>query len=584
MPILAAAATPIHGASTPWVPRSGARAPWAVSALAAAVAPLFGQAADVCALAPDLGVGSVSRSFDTRVCSDTGAPATGGSVGGGPCAALGADVWLRWTASRTGPVRVSLCGADFDCKLGLWTGAACGSLTGLLCEDDTCGSAPEVVFQAQLGATYWAQVGFFTDVFPPTAPAWGSATLAVTEFSAPPNDTCATALVVPSSTASLPFDVAGASASGFGGGLCPPLAGADVFFAWTAPAAGSYRFRTCGASDDTVLAVHRGVGCAATCAGWNDDSCGVASTVEVLSVAAGEPLLVQVAGYPGAAPSGWLTIAPFQPPTCAITDDTFEDNDTCALATALMDGVYPGLVARVGDPDLYRLTVEPGAELVVAALFLDSAADIDLYLWGAAPCGTAVAGVGGAGALAAALSTTNNEVLTYRNTAAAAVEVWVEVMVFAAGTQSCAPYELVVEGSGPAPFGSAFCAASPNSTGASSVLWFDRPPTVGDPALRYRVAPLPNQATGFLLLSRGTSAEWAVAAGQLCLATTSLLRIQLAPANSRGVGHVSAPFPWSVVPTPILPGDTWHFQYWHRDTTGAGPTANFSRGLSVTFL
>ncbi len=34
---------------------------------------------------------------------------------------------------------------------------------------------------------------------------------------------------------------------------------------------------------------------------------------------------------------------------------------------------------------------------------------------------------------------------------------------------------------------------------------------------------------------------------------------------------------------PVQPGETWHFQAWHRDAASGTPTSNFTDGLSVTF-
>ncbi|MFT4646916.1 MAG: hypothetical protein ACI9X4_000120 [Glaciecola sp.] len=37
------------------------------------------------------------------------------------------------------------------------------------------------------------------------------------------------------------------------------------------------------------------------------------------------------------------------------------------------------------------------------------------------------------------------------------------------------------------------------------------------------------------------------------------------------------------IPIPIMAGDTWHFQAWHRDTPAGAGSSNFSNGLTVTF-
>ena len=36
-------------------------------------------------------------------------------------------------------------------------------------------------------------------------------------------------------------------------------------------------------------------------------------------------------------------------------------------------------------------------------------------------------------------------------------------------------------------------------------------------------------------------------------------------------------------PVTALPGESWNFTAWHRDTSGMGATSNFTDGLAVTF-
>jgi hypothetical protein len=33
----------------------------------------------------------------------------------------------------------------------------------------------------------------------------------------------------------------------------------------------------------------------------------------------------------------------------------------------------------------------------------------------------------------------------------------------------------------------------------------------------------------------------------------------------------------------IAPGETWHFQTWHRDSVGGLPASNFTNALTVSF-
>jgi hypothetical protein len=569
--------------------------PWCAALVAVLVdlsapgAMVLAQGADECSNAVQAGVGSVQVPYDTFVCTDTGAPATTQLLVFQPCGSIGADVWFRWTATRTGPTRFALCGSSFDCKLGLWRGSLCGSLVPLACNDDSCGLQSELVLPTTFGQEYFIQIGFFTSSYQAGTHVWGAGTLAIDELSPVSNDTCATPVQFPPGVSSLPFDTGSATASGFsGGGGCIGNPLPDVFFEWTASASGHYEFRTCGASGDTVVAVHRGIGCSAVCEASNDDRCSVQSVAEVLGVIAGETYLVQVAGYHGAGPSGLLEVAPFNPPTCVLSDDSFEDNDVCNQAASLGDGTYQGLVCRQDDNDFFSVDVPPGHELLVVMLFDDSRADLDLYLWPSAatpaPCGTVTAGVGpNNGSLAAALSATNNEVVTYRNTSSVLETIVIEVDFFSSGTQTCNEYDLTLTGTGPAQLGTPFCAALPNSSGAPGVLYVTQTPVAQDPTLTIHVAPLPLSSSGFLLMSNVTFAGAPISAGFMCIGPSPLLRFQQALVNSGALGAVSFPFPWPVAPATIVTGETWHFQYWHRDVLGGIVGANFSRGLSLLF-
>ncbi|MEZ6016941.1 MAG: hypothetical protein R3F49_17615 [Planctomycetota bacterium] len=572
-------------------PRSSLR-PWALSLLslgALVCGPVAAQGADLCAAASVLSPGTTAAAFDTNVCADTGAPATSTPLAIQPCSSIGADVWFQWTATRTGDARFAVCGANFDTKLGLWRGTQCGSLAPLACNDDACGLQSIIVYPVTLGQTYFVQLGFFTAQYPAGTNVWGAGTLTITELAPVPNDTCSSPTVIPAGTNAIPFDTVGATVSSFNGGGCPPPGGPDVFFEWTAPAAGDYAFRTCGSSGDTAIAVHRGVGCGAICEGTNDDACGLQSILQVLGVQAGDTFLVQVAGYAANdRPSGTLSIVPFTPPACAVSDDMYEDNDVCGQAIALGDGTYPGLICREGDNDFFSVVVAPGEDLVVAAYFIDSIADLDLYLWdasaGPAGCGSVIRGVGpNNGSLSAAVSFTNNEVVTYRNTSTSPETILIEVDYFSAGIQTCNTYDLTIVGNAALPIGAPFCSPLNNSSGGPSILWVTQPPLVGDVSLNMNVAPLPMNSTGFLLMSRAATPGMPINAGNLCLDVTMLLRFQQAPVNSGPAGYVGFPFPWQIAPAPIMAGETWHFQFWHRDTAGGAAVANFSRGLSLTF-
>ncbi len=127
----------------------------------------------------------------------------------------------------------------------------------------------------------------------------------------------------------LNFDTTPFTTSGFnGGGSCSPGASSinkDGFWQWTAPQSGDYKFDTNGSSFDTKLSVHLGVGSAATCADYNDDTQGLQSEVNLLGVPAGQQVLIQIGGYGSDFGSGVLNIIHFVDPCDSLVDDGFED-------------------------------------------------------------------------------------------------------------------------------------------------------------------------------------------------------------------------------------------------------------------
>ena len=101
-------------------------------------------------------------------------------------------------------------------------------------------------------------------------------------------------------------------------GACP-VAHADVWFVWTAPATQSVDISTCGGtSADTVLAVYAGSACptSGTELGCNDDSCGTQSLVSI-SATAGSTYMIQIGDFSaGTTFSGSFSISPGSGSNC----------------------------------------------------------------------------------------------------------------------------------------------------------------------------------------------------------------------------------------------------------------------------
>lgn len=113
--------------------------------------------------------------------------------------------------------------------------------------------------------------------------------------------TCATAQAI-SGAGSFFFTNLGSTNDG------PPACGnfgADVWFAWTSPSAGTYTFETCDADYDTTLAVYNE--CGGGQFACNDDACGIQSRVFVPALN-GSTYVIRIGGHNGATGLGTLTI------------------------------------------------------------------------------------------------------------------------------------------------------------------------------------------------------------------------------------------------------------------------------------
>ena len=121
--------------------------------------------------------------------------------------------------------------------------------------------------------------------------------------SAQGSDACATAQALPGN-GTYPFDLTLATTDGLPDPACTFFGLSDitndVWFTWTAAAAGRMRVETCTFTGvDTKMAVYAG-GCAGTVVACNDDSCGLQSLLEFDAVA-GTTYTIRLGVYPNAA-------------------------------------------------------------------------------------------------------------------------------------------------------------------------------------------------------------------------------------------------------------------------------------------
>ena len=129
--------------------------------------------------------------------------------------------------------------------------------------------------------------------------------------------------------------------------------------------------------------------------------------------------------------------------------------------------------------------------------------------------------------------------------------------------------------------------ASPFSASQSSWIWLLGGNTNGSAKVAICV-DVPLNSSGYLLTSQ-TSGDVNLAGGgqgRLCLLNPG--RFVQSVQNSGTTGTFSTTVIPQFMPTPAgfvsaLAGQTWHFQYWHRDSVSGTPTSNFSNACSMTF-
>ncbi len=284
----------------------------------------------------------------------TNATSDGSAACGNPASP---DVWYRYTASCTGPLKVSTCGAAFDTVVSVHAGDTCpGSIAtqlGGACNDNcdgtpcagpaSCVTVPSVA----AGSTYLIRVAGVNG-------ATGCFTLTVTCGPPPANDFCSNATPVGNGS----FLGTTLQAGGEGDASCgSSISSADVYYAYTNSCSGAVRADTIGSSFNTVLSVHSacpaGTGNQLAC---SDDAVGTDARVIVTGGVPGQVFIIRVAGFKDAIGNFRLNIG------CAaeICDNSEDDDgDTlvdcadpdCAL-TSVCSGCKDPFADHDGDGDV----------------------------------------------------------------------------------------------------------------------------------------------------------------------------------------------------------------------------------------
>ena len=388
-----------------------------LTALAHAQAP----ANDRCSNARNLGQAAGSFAFDLTHATTT--PGEGqmnpicDQYDLGP--SIPTDMWFRWTAPSAGYVLIATISdystQDIDTKLAVYNGFSCTGPILACNEDEPTGLYyfSEVGIAVSAGQQLLIQVGMSPDPYTDPGPAFLSIQLAGPP---PANDECSAPVHLGSLSGPFAFDLSSATTGvhGQAGAQCDdPEVLSDLWFTWTAPAAGLYSIATRPSplapdqEPDTKLIVYAGTICPAESTpslGCNDDDEEEGSFLSRVQVQllAGQSVLIQLGRSPYSEDpfiTGEFTIAPV----------TKAANDECAgaidlggmigeipfdLTTATTSPTdHPGLAGcpfsdAVAHDVWYRWTSPCAGSVVLSTVGLANGLDTRIAVYRTASCGT----------------------------------------------------------------------------------------------------------------------------------------------------------------------------------------------------
>ena len=122
-----------------------------------------------------------------------------------------------------------------------------------------------------------------------------------------------------------------------------------------------------------------------------------------------------------------------------------------------------------------------------------------------------------------------------------------------------------------------YCPLTPNNWTSGATIDAVGSTDVGLNSLVLTVSDANPNGFGLFFYGQGRGMT-PVGNGNVCVAGSFN---RLPAVTSNGAGFASYALDFTALPTPILNGETWNFQYWLRDVGGAG--SNFSNGLEIQF-
>ncbi len=480
-----------------------------------------------------------------------------GATTDGPvsCRAM-SDVWFLWTAPATGKFILTTCDhTNLDTYIAAYEGATCPPTVQLGCNDDTCGRQSTIEFNALVGAGYLLRIGGFNTL-------QGSGTFEILQVPNGGADACADAVAI-SGTGFFPWNNGGLTDDGPAD--CAPIH-RDLWFAWTAPTTDMYTFSLCGKTTmDSVLGLYEGTSCPPTVLmSCSADACGSQSEITTV-VSAGTSYLILLGSADGSEGSGNLGIHDAACSTLA-NDDLLEENDDCASAADVHEGVTPDLWCSKADGDWYVVEIPPLGILDFDVQFSHALGDLDLTLY-SDDCQDL---------LATSSSVDDDEEIVWHNPTGSIQRYRLNVYVFASSDSDCNAYGLIVTGPGGG-IGSKYCTANPNSTGAPADLFASGSSSASAADLVMEASPVPNNTAVFF--HGADQGQVPFGNGFLC-AIGDLTRSTVVVASGNRAEHHydDSDTKHSLVP---FIGKRRNFQYWFRDPAAGGAFFNTSNAISL---
>ncbi len=282
------------------------------------------------------------------------------------------------------------------------------------------------------------------------------------------------------------------------------------------------------------------------------------------------------------------------------SDDGYEDNDDCASAIRLTDGVETDLLVQSGDDDFFEFEVAAGQTLTLDLLVPYSGADLEAYLYADDPaCGDTLS------FLQYVDASTGGGTLAWTNTTGADQTYFAQVRLVSPGIQGCNAYDLRTtgaldpdvttpfcfgDGSADAGFGPVDCPCGNNagpgsgggclhseSIGLGAVLTVTGSTSVATDDLAFTVTGATSNQMGMLIQGHHAMAA-PFKDGVYCMGNETR-RIEVLNLDGAGSAATSSSI---VTRGAVAVGRTRHYQAWFRDPGGAcGTGSNFTQGITV---